>query len=149
MIGHGHSRDFPIITFPPFCAPPVSGAPYGTERSYRHKQPVGRPMGCCYMPCARCTPRSGAGGRTSHTAPTGPLAPLNDVTQRGHMRYRCPVRGDLSKRRRRSGEVLKQGRAAMPHHIGANVPRLAKRSPKPLGWVRFPTVPAKRGVPLP
>nr|DAS04267.1 MAG TPA: hypothetical protein [Caudoviricetes sp.] len=31
------------------------------------------------------------------------------------MRYRCPVMGDLSKRRRRSGEVLKQGRAAVPH----------------------------------
>ena len=29
-----------------------------------------------------------------------------------------------------------------PANIGANVPRLARRSPKPLGWVRFPTVPA-------
>ena len=28
------------------------------------------------------------------------------------------------------------------NYIGANVPRLARRSPKPLGWVRFPTVPA-------
>ena len=28
------------------------------------------------------TPR----GRTSHAAPTGPRAPLNDVAQRGHMR---------------------------------------------------------------
>ena len=149
MIRHSHPPVFPLNPFPPSYAPPVLGAPFGTERSYRHKQPVGKPMGCCYMPCAPCTPRSGAGGRTSHTAPTGPLAPLNDVTQRGHMRYRCPVRGDLSKRRRRSGEVLKQGRAAMPNHIGANVPRLAKRSPKPFGWVRFPTVPAKRGVPLP
>ena len=27
-------------------------------------------------------------------------------------------------------------------HLGANVPRMARRSPKPLGWVRFPTVPA-------
>jgi hypothetical protein len=30
----------------------------------------------------------------------------------------------------------------MGRHIGANVPRLARRSPKPLGWVQFPTVPA-------
>ena len=30
--------------------------------------------------------------------------------------------------------------------IGANVPRLARRSPKPLGWVRFPTVPASGRV---
>ena len=30
----------------------------------------------------------------------------------------------------------------IPTNIGANVPRLARRSPKPLGWVRFPTVPA-------
>ena len=41
---------------------------------------------------------------------TQPRAPLNDVSQRGH--------------------------------LGANVPRMARRSPKPLGWVRFPTVPA-------
>nr|DAG03814.1 MAG TPA: hypothetical protein [Siphoviridae sp. ctfhy6] len=27
---------------------------------------------------------------------TGPRAPLNDVAQRGHMRHRCPVRGDHS-----------------------------------------------------
>ena len=31
-------------------------------------------------------------------------------------------------------------------HLGANVPRLAKRSPKSLGWVRFPTVPARGRV---
>ena len=31
---------------------------------------------------------------------------------------------------------------SIPTNIGANVPRLARRSPKPLGWVRFPTVPA-------
>lgn len=31
-------------------------------------------------------------------------------------------------------------------HLGANVPRLARRSPKPLGWVRFPTVPARDRV---
>nr|DAL51993.1 MAG TPA_asm: hypothetical protein [Caudoviricetes sp.] len=27
---------------------------------------------------------------------TGPLAPLNDVSQEGHSRHRCPVRGDHS-----------------------------------------------------
>lgn len=114
MIRNSHPPVFPLNPFPPSYAPPVLGAPSGTERSYRHKQPVGKPMGCCHMPCARCTPRSGAGGRTSHTAPTGSCAPLNDVYQRGH--------------------------------IGANVPRLARRSPKPLGWVRFPTVPASGRV---
>ena len=35
-----------------------------------------------------------------------------------------------------------QFKSGMGRHIGANVPRLARRSPKPLGWVRFPTVPA-------
>lgn len=70
MIRHSHPPVFPLNPFPPSYAPPVLGAPYGTERSYRHKQPVGKPMGCCYMPCARCTLRSGAGGRTSHTAPS-------------------------------------------------------------------------------
>ncbi len=69
MIRHSHPPVFPLNPFPPSYAPPVLGAPSGTERSYRHKQPVGKPMGCCHMPCARCTPRSGAGGRTSHTAP--------------------------------------------------------------------------------
>lgn len=69
MIRNSHPPVFPLNPFPPSYAPPVLGAPSGTERSYRHKQPVGKPMGCCHMPCARCTPRSGAGGRTSHTAP--------------------------------------------------------------------------------
>lgn len=69
MIRHSHPPVFPLNPFPPSYAPPVLGAPSGTARSYRHKQPVGKPMGCCHMPCARCTPRSGAGGRTSHTAP--------------------------------------------------------------------------------
>ena len=45
---------------------------------------------------------------------TGPRAPLNDVSQRGH--------------------------------LVANVPRMARRSPKPLGWVRFPTAPARGRV---
>nr|DAR49814.1 MAG TPA: hypothetical protein [Caudoviricetes sp.] len=27
---------------------------------------------------------------------TGSLAPLDDVAQRGHLRHRCPVRGDHS-----------------------------------------------------
>nr|DAV14804.1 MAG TPA: hypothetical protein [Caudoviricetes sp.] len=26
----------------------------------------------------------------------GPLAPLNDVSQEGHSRHRCPARGDHS-----------------------------------------------------
>nr|DAF84937.1 MAG TPA: hypothetical protein [Siphoviridae sp. ctW4q29] len=86
MIRHSHPPVFPLNPFPPSYAPPVLGAPSGTERSYRHKQPVGKPIGCCYMPCARCTPRSGAGGRTSHTAPIYAGVAQSDRAEQGKCR---------------------------------------------------------------
>ena len=46
----------------------------------------------------------------------------------------------------RHGWVTSYSHQSIPTNIGANVPRLARRSPKPLGWVRFSTVPATTSI---
>lgn len=57
--------------------------------------------------------------------------------RRGRATETCTYGGANRRQPTRSGDSLER-----QTNIGANVPRLARRSPKPLGWVRFPTVPA-------
>ena len=118
----------------------------------------------CNMPQAENHPINWAEGRTLHAAKQTALKYTRLTVERHYTRL--PERLGAGKSKTRAachGGGAKKAVAAMtcpgvPTHrkrlrpaervetesanTGANVPRLARRSPKPPGWVRFPTVPA-------